>query len=89
MDYKLEQTYILDNCKSFKVRDIFDCGQCFRWDEQEDGSYTGIFGNNVLNVKQEPNKVTISGICDGDIKEVCNNYFDLDRDYEKIKEKLS
>ena len=89
MDYKLEQTYILDNCKSFKVKDIFDCGQCFRWDEQEDGSYTGIFGNNVLNVKQEPNKITISGICDGDIKEVCNNYFDLDRDYEKIKEKLS
>src|SRR5699024_961915 len=78
-----------DNCKSFKVKDIFDCGQCFRWDEQEDGSYTGIFGNNVLNVKQEPNKVTISGICDGDIKEVCNNYFDLDRDYEKIKEELS
>ena len=85
----MEQTYILDNCKSFKVKDIFDCGQCFRWDEQEDGSYTGIFGNNVLNVKQEPNKITISGICDGDIKEVCNNYFDLDRDYEKIKEKLS
>ena len=89
MDYKLEQTYILDNCKSFKVKDIFDCGQCFRWDEQDDGSYTGIFGNNVLNVKQEPNKITISGICDGDIKEVCNNYFDLDRDYEKIKEELS
>ena len=29
MDYKLEQTYILDNCKSFKVKDIFDCGQWF------------------------------------------------------------
>ena len=85
----MEQTYVLDNCKSFKVRDIFDCGQCFRWDVQDDGSYTGIFGNNVLNVKQEKNKITISGICDGDIKNVCNKYFDLDRDYEKIKEKLS
>ena len=85
----MEQTYVLDNCKSFKVRDIFDCGQCFRWDVQDDGSYTGIFGNNVLNVKQKQNKITISGICDGDIKKVCNKYFDLDRDYEKIKEKLS
>ena len=31
----------------------------------------------------------ITGICDGDIKEVCRKYFDLDRDYEAIKEKLA
>ena len=67
----MEQTYIINNCKSFKVKDVFDCGQCFRWNEQEDGSYTGIFGNNVLNVKQEPDaegyKIIISGVCDGNI----------------------
>ena len=68
-----EQEYILKDTSSFEPKHIFECGQCFRWDEQKDGSYTGIFGNNVLNVKQEPNKITISGICDGDIKEVCNN----------------
>ena len=86
----MEQTYVIENCKSFNVRDIFECGQCFRWNEQEDGSYTGIFGKNVLNVKQEPEgKIIITGICDGDIKEVCRKYFDLDRDYEAIKEKLA
>ena len=89
----MEQTYIINNCKSFKVKDIFDCGQCFRWNGQEDGSYTGIFGNNVLNVKQEPDaegyKIIISGICDGDIESISKNYFDLDRNYEEIKEKLS
>lgn len=88
-----EQKYIINNCKSFKVKDIFDCGQCFRWNEQEDGSYTGIFGNNVINVKQEKDekdyKITFEGICDGDIKEVCRYYFDLDRDYEEIKKNLS
>ena len=50
----MEQTYVIENCKSFNARDIFECGQCFRWNVQEDGSYTGIFGKNVLNVKQEP-----------------------------------
>lgn len=89
----MEQTYIINNCKSFKVKDVFDCGQCFRWNMQEDGSYTGIFGNNVLNVKQEQDddgyKTTISGICDGNIEQVCIDYFDLDRDYEEIKNKLS
>ena len=86
----MEQTYVIENCKSFNVRDIFECGQCFRWNVQEDGSYTGIFGKNVLNVKQETTgKVIITGVCDGDIKEVCRKYFDLDRDYEAIKEKLA
>lgn len=86
----MEQTYVIENCKSFNARDIFECGQCFRWNVQEDGSYTGIFGKNVLNVKQEPEeKIIITGICDGDIKEVCRKYFDLDRDYEAIKEKLA
>lgn len=71
---KMEQTYVIENCKSFNVRDIFECGQCFRWNEQEDGSYTGIFGKNVLNVKQEPEKkIIITGICDGDIERLAEN----------------
>lgn len=93
MKQKLEQEYIINNCKSFKVIDIFDCGQCFRWNRQKDNSYTGVFGNNVLNVKQEKDKegykITISGICDGDIREISKKYFDLDKDYETIKIQLS
>lgn len=85
----MEQVYEIKDCKSFEPKDIFDCGQCFRWNICEDGSYTGIFGKNVLNVKKENKKVVISGICDGDIEEICRYYFDLDRDYETIKDTLS
>ena len=84
-----EQIYEVENLDSFELKDIFDCGQCFRWNEQEDGSYTGVFKGNALNVKKEGNKVTFKGICNGDIKEVVEDYFDLNRDYEKIKEHLS
>lgn len=84
----MEQKYIIKNCKSFKVRDIFECGQCFRWNEEPDGSYTGIFGHNVLNVKEEKD-IVITGICDGNIEDICKKYFDLDRNYEEIKETLS
>lgn len=84
----MEQKYIIKNCKSFKVKDIFECGQCFRWNEEPDGSYTGIFGHNVLNVKEEKD-IVITGICDGNIEDICKNYFDLDRNYEEIKETLS
>lgn len=85
----MEQVYEIKDCKSFEPKDIFDCGQCFRWNVCEDGSYTGIFGRNVLNVKKSDKKVVISGVCDGGIEEICRHYFDLDRDYETIKDTLS
>ena len=84
-----EQEFTIKNIKTFDLKDIFDCGQCFRWNKKEDGSYTGVFGNNVINVSKKENDVTFRGICEGDIKEVCRYYFDLDRDYEKIKDELS
>lgn len=83
------QKYILENANSFEPVHIFECGQCFRWNKEEDGSYTGVFKNNVLNIKKEGNKVIFEGICDGDIEEICEDYFDLDTDYEEIKKELS
>ena len=84
-----EQKYILENVNSFELKDIFDCGQCFRWNEQKDGSYTGVFRNNVLNVKKDNNKIIFEGVCEEKIEKTVENYFDLNRNYEKIKEKLS
>lgn len=84
-----EQEYKIENIKSFELVDIFDCGQCFRWNKQKDGSYTGIFKGNVMNVQKEGNTVTFKGLCNGDIKEIVEDYFDLKRNYEEIKEQLS
>ncbi len=84
-----EQKYKLKNVKSFELRDIFECGQCFRWNKQEDGSYTGVFKNNVLNVKKNKDEIIFEGICENEIQQTVENYFDLNRNYEKIKEQLS
>lgn len=83
-----EQKYKLKNVKSFELRDIFECGQCFRWNKQEDGSYTGVFKNNVLNVKKNKDEIIFEGICENEIQQTVENYFDLNRNYEKIKEQL-
>ena len=83
-----EQEYKISNIDSFELKDIFDCGQCFRWNEQQDGSYTGVFGDNVLNVAKIGNEVIFKGICKTDIKETVEKYFDLNRDYQKIKSEL-
>lgn len=84
-----ERSYILENANSFNLRDIFECGQCFRWNKEDDESYIGVIENNVLNVKNIENKIIFKGICNGNIQEIVTNYFDLNRDYTKIKNELS
>ena len=85
----MEQTYIIENIKSFEPVHIFECGQCFRWNKEIDGSYIGVFKNNVIKVEKKENNVIFKGICEKDIKEICIDYFSLNENYEKIKQELS
>ena len=84
-----EQVFVLENFNSFEPKHIFECGQCFRWNEEDDGSYTGVIKNGVLNVKKENNKIIFRGFLDGSIIKICTDYFNLDTNYDKIKEELS
>lgn len=84
-----EQRFILKNQKSFELKDIFECGQCFRWNLQENGSYTGVIKDAIINVKKENENIIFIGKCEGSIKELIENYFDLDTNYEEIKIRLS
>ena len=83
------QKYVIENQESFELEDIFECGQCFRWNKQEDGSYTGVVKDAVINVKKEENKVIFTGNSKGDFRKVIKDYFDLDTNYDELKEKLS
>lgn len=83
-----EQNLVIKNVKSFNLTHIFECGQCFRWNLNEDESYTGIVRKNVINIKMINNDVYISSYGEDNVKDLFNNYFDIDRDYEKIKTKL-
>ena len=83
-----EQEFLLEKYNSFNLKDIFDCGQCFRWNIEDDGSYTGVFKRNVINVKIQNNGALFKGICEDDIIPTIIDYFDLERDYEAIKTKL-
>ncbi len=84
-----EQEYKIDNQKTFELKDIFECGQCFRWNEQEDGSYTGVVKDGVINVRKQGETIIFTGMCKKDLKEIVENYFDLNRNYEEIKTQLS
>ena len=82
MEYKVKSDI-------FELADVFECGQCFRWNKEENGSYTGVFHKNVINVEKNGDVITFKGVCEGNIEKVCTQYFDLERDYSKIRNELS
>lgn len=84
-----KQELIIDKIESFELKDIFDCGQCFRWDKEDDGSYTGVVKNGVLNVRCDNQKIYFKGVLEEDIQEFVYKYFDLNTDYDTIKKSLS
>ena len=85
----MKQKYIIVNQSSFELKDIFECGQCFRWNKNNDESYTGVIKNGVLNISKKGKRIIFEGNLDKDIKEVVDEYFDLNRNYEEIKNQLS
>lgn len=83
------EKYILENQESFKLEDIFECGQCFRWNKQDDGSYVGVIKDAVIKVESQNNKIVFSGESEKDFKSVINYYFDLETNYSEYKNKLA
>ncbi len=74
--------------KDFDTDHTFDCGQCFRWNREDDGSYSGIAGNKIANISYKNGTVTIDNAEQEELR-FWKNYLDLDRDYGIIKEILS
>lgn len=80
---------ILKNQDSFIPRHIFECGQAFRWSIEEDGSYTLIAHNRVINVCQSGQDIIIRNTNEEDFENIWKNYFDLNVDYSQLKSKLA
>ena len=46
---------VRENVTDFNLEHIFDCGQCFRWEKEADGSYTGVAeGKRPVNIAFYP-----------------------------------
>ncbi len=87
--YENKNTVILEGVSDFHPKHIFECGQCFRWKAQDDGSYTGVAKGRVINVSREGDKVYFKNTNLEDFNKIWKEYFDLDKDYTQIKNELS
>lgn len=80
---------VLEKVRNFNIKQILECGQCFRWEKINDEDYIIIAYGRVIEVIQNGDKVTILNSNEEDFKNIWLSYFDLERDYGKIKEELS
>lgn len=71
----------------FDLKDIFTCGQSFRWQRLSDYDWIGIAGAKVIRVTQEGNQVHFD-CSQEDFDGFWHAYFDLGRDYGQVKNKL-
>ncbi len=76
------------NVKDLDLRHTFLCGQCFRWEENESGSFYGVVGSKAVKVSLQDDVLIIEGDREEN-REFWNDYFDLNRDYGAIKTHLS
>ena len=88
---EVENGLILEGVTDFDAKHIFECGQCFRWAKEDDGSYTGVAFGKVLNVKSDYDRgiVMLDNTSRKEFQDIWHEYFDLGRDYRAIKEMLS
>ncbi len=81
MDYELKKN-------NFDLKQTFLCGQCFRWKENADGSFSGVAMGRRLTLSQRADAIALHGADPADLP-LWERYFDMDTDYGALIERFS
>lgn len=76
---------IIEGIKDFHPGHTFDNGQCFRWNREDDGSYTGVAFGRAVNIDYKEGALILDHVSPEDFHGIWKDYLDLDRDYGAIK----
>ncbi len=87
--YKDNNIYI-NGIEEFDLPHTLDCGQAFRWKCDNNSLWSGVAGDKFLSLeKLSDGTVVLYNTTVEEFNDFWKNYFDLDRDYEKIRQILS
>lgn len=79
---------VMTQFESFNIKEILECGQCFRFEKIDEMHYIIVANNKVLNIKQDDEKVEFFPCNKSEFENIWINYFDLNTDYTQIKKQL-
>lgn len=87
--FERDSKVILKNVLEFEPKHIFENGQCFRWEKEEDGSYTIVAKGKVINVSKHEDEIILENTNLKEFESIWYEYFDFGRDYVKLRKELS
>lgn len=79
----------IKNATNFDLAQTLDCGQAFRWSQNENGVWHGIAFDKYIELCQKDGDIIITGSDQTDFENIWANYFDLERDYAIIIKDVS
>lgn len=71
----------------FDPAETLDCGQAFRW-EEKDGLWQGVAMGRKLSLAKDGDKLRLD-CTQEEFDSIWKNYFDLDTNYNEIKDRIS
>lgn len=89
MFVKNAENYVeITDCEKFNLGVTLDCGQAFRWRQNNDFSWTGVVKSIETTVAETANGYRFYGITEQQFTDVFFDYFDFGRDYRQVIETL-
>lgn len=79
----------IKEANNFDLAQTLDCGQAFRWSDNGSGIWSGIAFNRYIELYRDGNDIVIKGSDEEDFKSIWIPYFDFDRNYCEVINKVS
>lgn len=79
---------ILKNVECLDLDLTLDCGQAFRWIKNADDSWSGVVKGTYLNISKRNNDIVLRNTTRSEYESIWKDYFDFDKDYVKICNRL-
>lgn len=88
-EFKNNNTYI-KGITELNLAQTLDCGQAFRWREKENGIWHGVASDRYLELEiLNDGTIVLYNTTSDDFECFWRGYFDFDRDYNQIIQKIS
>lgn len=79
---------VLEDIRCLDLDLTLDCGQAFRWEKQEDGSWSGVVKGVFLNISKTDDTVLLKNTTKENFENIWLDYFDFNKNYVKICDTL-
>ena len=80
--------YVINTPSDFNLKETLECGQCFHFNMLDENEYVLTAYGQLLHIRQDDSNLVFYDTDEKIYDTLWRKYFDIDRDYGKIKEEL-